>query len=191
LVRDAAGNLYGTAFQGGIYGKGTVFEITAAGKMRVLHSFTGGTDGAEPTAGLTESNDILYGTTAHGGTGGYGVVFKLPLTGKLAGKLTTLHTFNFVDGAIPFGGVVLDAKGNIYGTTYKGGTQQASCDEGCGVVFKITSAGVESTLYNFTGVQYGDGMYPYGGLVMDSKGNLYGTTVEGGEGTGTIFKVAP
>lgn len=151
----------------------------------VLYNFKGGTDGANPEAGLVmDAKGNLYGTTVDGGTGcassgGCGTVFKL--TGK---KETVLHRFTgSPDGANPSGGLILDAEGNLYGVTYGGG------DNGCGTVFKVTPSGVETTLFSFCSNRESGGG-PNGNLVMDAKGNLYGTTRGGGSGdSGTVFKV--
>lgn len=135
LVRDAAGNLYGTTYGGGTYGAGTVFKVTPDGTETVIHSFTNGSDGGQPVSNLTLGRDgNLYGTTVHGGTcsssiTGCGVVFKLTLNGSE----TVLHTFgDFPDGANPWAGLIWDSRGNLYGTTLNGGTAQK------GTVFKVT-----------------------------------------------------
>jgi uncharacterized repeat protein (TIGR03803 family) len=145
LVRDSAGNLYGTTLAGGnlACGCGVVFKLNTTGKETVLHRFTGGADGRNPgLAGLVrDSAGNLYGATATGGfTGGVcapngcGTVFKLDTTGKK----TVLHSFTGkADGAYPDAGLVRDAAGNLYGTTYSGG-DLACGGGGCGVVFKLT-----------------------------------------------------
>src|SRR5580700_7513546 len=143
LILDPQGNLYGTTLIDGAYSNGTVFKVTPAGKETVLHSFTG--------------------------TGG--------------------------DGANPVAPLIRDAAGNLYGTTEYGGLFGACGPNGCGTVFKIDPAGKETVLYRFTGVA-GDGMNPQQGLVRDSKGNLYGTTSQGGiysygNSYGTVFKIDP
>ena len=186
LVRDAAGNLYGTTSYSGTSGYGTVFMLDKTVKETVLYNFTGsGGDGAEPWGGLVrDANGNLYGTTVlgggSGGYNGYGTVFKLDKTGKE----TVLHRFSGApgDGANPVAGLVRDASGNLYGTTSEGGT------EGRGTVFKVDKTGNETVLYNFTGTG-GDGGTPYAGLLRDAAGNLYGTTVNGGIGYGTAFKL--
>jgi uncharacterized repeat protein (TIGR03803 family) len=122
LVRDTAGDLYGTTVYGGMSGgysgSGTIFKVTAAGVESVLYSFTGGTEGRNPLGTLVEdSSGNLYGTTEYGGSKGFGTVFKL----STANKLTILHTFTGEpDGANPEEGLVRDASGNLYGTTYSG-----------------------------------------------------------------------
>ncbi len=196
VIRDSAGNLYGTTTYGG-YGYGVVFRLDTTGKETVLYSFTGGTDGAIPSAGvIRDSAGNLYGTTGQGGIPGVcagiqpgpcGVVFKLDPTGKQ----TVLHSFTGgTDGSLPGGGLIRDLAGNLYGTTSSGGT-------GYGVVFKLDPTGKETVLYSFTGKA--DGATP-SRVVRDSVGNLYGTTVLGGitsggcaifGGCGVIFKLKP
>jgi len=186
LVLDAKGNLYGTTLNGGAYGYGTVFVIDTAGTMTILYSFTGTTgDGGFPFAGVVrDAKGNLYGTTFQGGAYDYGTVFKLDPTGKE----TVLYSFTGTggDGANPYAGLARDAKGNLYGTTYYGGLE--SCyNIGCGVVFKLDKTGKESLLHTFSGTG-GDGANPSGGLVRDTKGNLYGTT-RFSAGGGIVFKV--
>lgn len=201
LIEDAAGNLYGTTQWGGTgpcqaSGCGTVFRIDSAGNKTIVYSFQGGTDGIYPEASLVEdSEDNLYGTTEVGGTGsactsfeGCGTVFKI----DPAGYETVLYSFQGgSDGALPYSNLILDRKGNLYGTTSEGGQNDA------GTVFKIDPSGNETVIYRFTGGA--DGGWPMAGLVMDRAGNLYGTTSVGGEipcvneffnnGCGTIFEV--
>jgi uncharacterized repeat protein (TIGR03803 family) len=187
LVRDAAGNLYGTTPIGGAFKEfGTVFKVDKTGKETILHSFSG-QDGNSPLAGLIRDREgNLYGTTSGGGTGcgqdGCGTVFKLDTTGKE----TVLYSFTGTpDGAGPEGALVRDAAGNLYGTTYRGG----SSDDG--TVFKLDTAGKETVLHSFNRP---DGSWPAAGLARDSSGNLYGTTTEGGAyycGCGTVFKLTP
>ncbi len=195
LIADAAGNLYGTTAFGGAgtncpSGCGTVFKLMPTGTLTVLHSF-GGSDGANPSAGLiADAAGNLYGTTADGGAGtncpsGCGTVFELTPTGTL----TVLHSFTFSDGANPFAGLIADAVGNLYGTTISGGVS------GRGTVFELTPTGTLTVLHSFTG---SDGGFPSAGLIADATGNLYGTTSEGGAsancsvfGCGTVFKLTP
>jgi uncharacterized repeat protein (TIGR03803 family) len=186
LVMDASGNLYGTTASGGADGYGAVFKLPTGGGVEViLHSFTGsGGDGANPEAGLVmDASGNLYGTTASGGAGGYGTVFKVP---SIGGVEVILHSFTGSggDGASPHAGLVIDASGNLYGTTTSGGA------DGYGTVFTVPSGGgVEATLYSFTG-SGSDGARPEAGLILDGSGNLYGTTASGGAyGYGTIFKL--
>jgi len=187
LVRDAKGNLYGTAVVGGAFGWGAIFRVTPAGKERVLYSFTGGADGGSPNAGLLrDAAGNLYGVTPYAGGsgcggGGCGTVFKL----TPARKVKVLHSFGGgTDGASPFGVLVRDGKDNVYGTTYAGGTS------GHGTVFKVTPAGTETVLYSFTGGT--DGGAPWAWLVWHGEGNLYGTTSQGGaSGAGVVFELTP
>jgi len=186
LVRDAAGTLYGTTVGGGASGYGTVFKLDTTGKETVLYSFTGtGGDGKSPFAGVVrDGQGNLYGTTQAGGVLNYGTVFKLDTTGKE----TVLYSFAGTggDGAQPMSGLARDANGNLYGTTNSGGT---GIEGGNGVVFKLDT-GRERVLYHFpwTGAK---GIHPHG-VVRDTQGNLYGTTVfQGASGWGTVFKLAP
>ncbi|HXM20242.1 MAG TPA: choice-of-anchor tandem repeat GloVer-containing protein [Terriglobales bacterium] len=234
LVRDSAGNLYGTTFSGGTASSGTVFKVDPNGKETVLHNFKAGADGAIPFAGLVRGpGGALYGTTVEGGASNFGTVFRLSTTGKE----TVLHSFNSQDGSYPDAGLLRDSAGNLYGATVEGGdsnlgtvfeldttgkqtvlhsftggandgrfsyvygslvrdaagnfygTTLAGGASDQGIVFKLDTAGTETVLYNFTGGT--DGGYPYAGLVIDRKGNLYGTTYLGGaSGQGTVFKLS-
>jgi uncharacterized repeat protein (TIGR03803 family) len=187
LVMDKTGNLYGTTFAGGISNAGTVFKLVK-GVETVLYTFGGGTDGANPEAGLAiDSKGNLYGTTTVGGASGEGAVFEIGKTGQH----TILYSFGGAnDGTVPVAGVTLDTKGNLYGATSTGGLY------GFGTVFKLTrsqSGWTETILHNFQMLT--DGGTPYGGLIFDSKGNLYGTVTDGGvlgsDGGGTIFELTP
>ena len=184
LIADTAGNLYGTTGYGGASGNGTVYRVSKSGKEKILHSFTGA-DGQYPFGNLLrDSAGNLYGTTSMGGTTGNGTVFKL--TAK--GKVTVLHNFaGGTDGANPYAGLVQDAKGNFYGTTYYGGAGCKGFD--CGTVFKVSPKGKETVLHAFA---LTDGHYPdFGTLVRDAAGNLYGTTYAGGGADmGVVFKVS-
>jgi uncharacterized repeat protein (TIGR03803 family) len=193
LVRDAQGNLYGTTSLGGALGRGTVFKVDTTGRETVLHNFTGEADGGFPVAaGLVQNaQGNLYGTTSAGGAYGSGTVFEVDATGRE----TVLYSFTWTrgDGAAPYAGLVLDAQGNLYGTTEAGG--DLGCESGgCGTVFKLDATGRETVLHSFTGTG-GDGANPYAGLVLDAQGNLYGTTDAGGDlacesgGCGTVFKL--
>ena len=158
---------------------------------QVLHSFGNGMDGQFPYAGLIfDTSGNLYGTTNFGGTYTFGTVFELtPIAG---GGWTekVLYSFgNGTDGAYPEAGLIFDAVGNLYGTTYGGGTY------GTGTVFELTPTGggswTEKVLHNFND-NGTDGFYPYAGLIFDAAGNLYGTTSQGGTyGDGTVFELTP
>jgi uncharacterized repeat protein (TIGR03803 family) len=191
VIRDPAGNLYGTTYEGGAMRLGTVFELGTTGKFNLLHSFSGA-DGAYPRAGvIRDSAGNLYGTTEGGGSGcpssnGCGTVFKLDATNHES----VLHSFTYgADGAQPYGGLVRDPQGNLYGTTISGGLFNY-CPSGCGIVFKVNRTGRETVLYRFAGGA--DGEIPFDGLIRDAAGNLYGTTGAGGTGGqygGTVFKL--
>jgi uncharacterized repeat protein (TIGR03803 family) len=183
LLRDTAGNLYGTTQYGGTNGGyGTVFKLTAKGKLTLLHSFAGIPEGENPYSRLIRDlAGNFYGTTSDGGTLGYGTVFKL----DTAGKMTVLHSFkNSPDGAHPIAGLILDKAGNLYGTTLHGGTSGVF-----GSVFKLDAKGKLTLLHSFTGTP--DGEDPQSGLLRDATGNLYGSTQFGGinGGFGTVFKL--
>ena len=182
-ILDSAGNLYGTTFGAGATGAGTVFKVSSGGTETILHSFAGGTtDGLGARAGVVmDSAGNLYGTTFAGGMKGDGTVFELSPTGTE----TILHSFTggTSDGSGPLAGLIIDSAGNLFGTTAYGGTN------GDGTVFKVNPTGTETVLYSFAGGPT-DGANPVGDLVMDSAGDLYGTTVYGGaNGGGTVFKI--
>ena len=183
VIRDSAGNLYGTTYNGGAAGAGVVYEVDTTGHQSVLYSFTGSADGANPYAGvIRDSAGNLYGTTYGGGAGGAGVVYKVDTTGHE----TVLHSFTgHTDGGSPYAGVIRDSAGNLYGTTYGGGPSPAFA----GVVYKVDTTGHETVLYSFTGGA-GDGAHPEAGVIRDSAGNLYGTAYKGGAaGAGVVYQV--
>jgi uncharacterized repeat protein (TIGR03803 family) len=164
---DAEGNLYGTTYVGGTANFGVVYKLSPTGQETLLHTFTGGSDGGNPYAGvILDVAGNLYGTASTGGTANAGVVYKLdPATGQE----TVLYNFTGgADGANPYGGVIADADGNLYGTTHGGGSFED------GVVYKLSPSGVEKVLYNFGKFGTGGGV-PADGVVRDSAGNLYGT----------------
>ena len=178
VIRDSAGDLYGTTYNGGTYDMGVVYTVDTNGQETVLHSFTGGNDGAYPYAGvIRDPSGNLYGTTMFGSDDNGGVVYKL----DAAGQETVLY---LADGSIPYAGVIRDSLGNLYGTTNYGGSANA------GVVYKVDTAGNETVLYSFTGGT--DGGYPFAGVILDPSGNLYGTTPGGGtKNAGVIFEITP
>jgi uncharacterized repeat protein (TIGR03803 family) len=194
LVMDRAGNLYGTTYEGG-YGNGTVFKVSAAGTETILYAFGANPDdGYYPNAGLImDSAENLYGTTVYSIGPGNGTVFEI----GASGAETDLYYFGegftggyaaVAVGMLPFGGVTMDGAGNLYGTTLNGGTNDESTG-GDGTVYKIAGDGTETVLYSF-GASTTDGKGPYAGLIVDSAGNLYGTTVNGGtNGKGTVFVI--
>jgi uncharacterized repeat protein (TIGR03803 family) len=237
---DKAGDIFGTTQECGAFGYGAVWKTDARGNETLLHSFTGGKDGGNPTLGegvIGDAAGNLYGFAATGGAKNSGVLYKLHPSGKLTvlcsfdsppdypghpfgnpfmdaagnlygtthacgsgnctwgtvwkwsskGGLQVLHIFAGYpsDGAIPVTGVILDSSGNVYGVTEKGGSF------GYGVVFKLDAKGNETILHNFSGGGT-DGAYPEGGLILDAKGNLYGTTAEGGtDDFGTVWTLKP
>jgi uncharacterized repeat protein (TIGR03803 family) len=205
LVQGTDGNLYGTTLNGGANEGGTVFQITPAGQLTTIYSFCAPpecSDGGGPEAPLTQGSDgDFYGTTVGGRSAmsQWGTVFKISSTGSL----TTLHRFQFTDGALPRGTLSQTADGSIYGTTYQGGSSTACFDgpqSGCGTIYKIAPDGTFSTLYNFCSLTAcADGANPVGGLILGGDGNLYGTTYVGGSAPancsgsacGTVFKVTP
>ena len=165
-------------------------ERQPAGTYSLLYSFQCVTDGAYPENGLVrDSSGNLYGTTnAGGGSDAYGTVFQV----TPGGAETVLHSFagSPSDGAYPqFGSLTLDAAGNLYGTTYSGG------EFGWGAVYKLTPTGTETVLYSFCANSSNgcpDGSEPYGGMALDSAGNLYGTAYSGGtQRAGVVFKLTP
>ncbi len=182
VVFDAAGNLYGTTSQGGNSGCqgagcGTVYELSPSGSgwtERVLYTFLAGTDGSDPYGGLVfDTSGNLYGTTVVGGAAGGGTVFELSSAGG-SWTFTLLHSFSGDGG--PVSSLILDAAGNLYGTTDADGSQ------GAGSVFKLTSGNggwTFTSLHDFSG--YSDGFFPVGSPVMDASGNLFGTAASGGD----------
>jgi uncharacterized repeat protein (TIGR03803 family) len=186
LLFDHLGNLYGTTYQGGTHDQGTVFEIDNAGNYTVLHSFGSVflEDGKWPRAGLImDHSGNLLGTTSQGGGFNGGNVFMI----DPSGNYTVLHNFGAPgDGQWPYGGLAIDANGNIYGTTVAGGAAQQ------GTVFKIDNAGNYSVLHSF---QLNDGVSPAAGVIVGPDGNLYGTCSQGGPGNGmgtggTVFNLS-
>lgn len=212
LFADAAGNLFGTTTEGGVSNKGAVFKLDPAGTATLLYSFTGPPDGAAPKRVLIQdAAGNLYGTASGGGLGPCFTIFNEPPTPPTkvfcgivfaidaTGNETVLYKFSGQpDGAVPLSGLIRDASGNLFGTTYQGGT--GHCEEsgtsvialptetGCGTIFMLDTAGKETVLYSFTGEP--DGALPLAGLVRDAAGNFYGTTYIGGaSGAGTVFKL--
>jgi len=202
LVQVANGDFYGTTEFGGAYMYGTVFKITPSGKLTTLHSFDL-TDGDMVDAGLTQGADgNFYGTTFKGGGNtcdygvGCGTVFKI----TPRGTLTTLHNFTgpLTDGEWPRGALVLGTDGNLYGTTELGGSGGIGSGSG-GTVFKITPAGILTTVYSFCSQSdCTDGLGPVAALFQDVNGRFYGTTAYGGaytscnagQGCGTLFNLS-
>ena len=217
LILDSAGNLYGTTQYGGPITTaapnpaGTVFMFnTSTSVLTELYTFSGGSDGANPYAGVVQdsSSGNLFGTTVGGGLG-YGTVFELTPTSTtpVTYNPTTLYAFTGgADGAQPFAGVALGASGTLYGAAASGGSTSNSCNAyfsfpnvalGCGAIFELVPPTGTSTTYTFSvkhTFNYGDGAAPSAGLLIDSSGNLYGTTQYGGTSAnnktgGTVFKI--
>ncbi len=194
LVFDGAGNLYSATGSGGTDRGGTVFRLTPNGDgtwtQSVLHSFKrDGEDGLHPehTGLIFDTAGNLYGTTINGGTYGDGAVFQLTPNGDGTWTERVLYSFDPADGDQPVTGVILDAAGNLYGTTVAGGTYNT------GTVFQLTPNGdgtwTENVLHSFSST---DGYYLYAGLIFDSTGNLYGMAAQGGAyDFGTVFQLTP
>ena len=200
LIRDGAGNLYGTTISGGTSGNGVVYKLDKQGNETVLYSFAGLNDGSGPFGSLVrDTAGNLYGTTVSGGIPNCvqgvgqqcGTVFKV----DTQGHETLLYSFaGTTDGSMPFSGLALDGAGNLYGTAWNGGHEDSNsaCDVfGCGTVFKIDASGTFSVLYTFLGGKDGD--EPEAPVILDAAGNLYGTTYRDIDSTGcscgSIFKV--
>jgi uncharacterized repeat protein (TIGR03803 family) len=192
LIADANGNLFGTTLGGGANGLGTVFEITKTGlgyssTPTTLVSFNG-TDGNGPAGSLIfDANGDLLGTTESGGANNHGTVFGILNTGSgYASIPTTLVSFNGSDGNLPAGSLIMDAQGDLFGTTFLGGANNH------GTVFEIinSSLGFASTPTTLVDFNFTDGANPVGGLIADNKGDLFGTTEGGGaNGLGTVFQI--
>jgi uncharacterized repeat protein (TIGR03803 family) len=196
LIFDSSGDLYGTTSDGGTHGEGTAFELIPKGggvwTRKVLHNFNANEkDGTYPNAGLIiDGNGNLYGTTGVGGVYNDGVAFELtPIEGG-GWSEKILHTFrpNGIDGTRPNASLILDSTGNLYGTTPGGGAYND------GTVFELTPNAdgewTEKVLHNFN-PNRSDGLYPKASLIFDASGNLYGTTLTGTHGDGTVFELTP
>ena len=183
-------------------GGGTVYVLSpfkgGTWTETIAHNFAGGSDGCNPLSGVTlDETGNVYGTTyACGMQGGitYGIVFKLSPSSGMWNE-TVLHAFTGgSDGGWPFGGVILDSSGNLYGSAYTGGNRSCAYSKGCGVIFRLSSHGKnwhESVIYNFSSLANAN---PSGPLIFDSAGNLYGTASDGAPGNsccGTVFELSP
>lgn len=180
LIQSTNGFFYGTTLQAGTNGYGTIYRMAPGGSLTALYSYTGGTEGGNPYAGLILANDgNFYGTTYGGGADSLGAVFKMTAKGAVTG----LYQFTGGDdGEYPYGALVQGTDGNLYGTTLEGG---ADYD---GTVFRLNTNGKLTTLVAFN---YENGGYPEAGVIQGADGNFYGTTVAGGAyGYGTVFSVA-
>lgn len=205
LVQGIDGNLYGTARSGGNtnlltnVGYGTVFRISLSGKLTNLHVFASNpiyngypstnSDGAYP-GGLVQGRDgSFYGTTEAGGTStncpvGCGTVFQI----TPSGVFTNLHSFTGVDGEDSDAPLIQGSDGNMYGATQYGGYTNLDGGYGYGTVFRVSTGGSFTNLYDFTGV---DATQPYGNMALGSDGNFYGTSGAGSSGYGTFYRVDP
>lgn len=195
VVFDPAGHAYSTAPDGGTYSQGVVYELSQRGgkwRQDVIHAFTGGKDGGVGSLGalLLDPSGSLFGVTEIGGVHGAGTVFKLSPQSPQRWKMTTLYAFKGApDAAFPYGGLVSDASGNLFGTTYYGGAN------GLGSIFELVANAKgkyrERVLYSFAGGT--DGSSTTSTLAFGTSGDLYGTTSAGGGSCdcGTIFKVNP
>jgi uncharacterized repeat protein (TIGR03803 family) len=197
VVFDHAGNLLGTSPDGGAFAQGTIFELSQSNghwAERIIHDFTGGADGSIGSLGalLQDSAGNFYGVTELGGANGFGTVYKLAPASGGAWTLSTLYAFQGQpDGAFPYGGLVADPHGNLYGTTYFGGAF------GAGAAFRVgpapgTGPWHSTVLYSFHGDS--DGGNPTSTLVFTPAGKLYGTTSAGGAAgcdCGVIFSLTP
>lgn len=196
LIMDSAGNLYGMTASGGEHDLGTAFELSPASgggwTIKVLHAFgASSTDGGEPLSGLTmDSSGNLYGATAYGGTGNFGVIFQLRPNSNGTWSEKILHTFanNGKDGIYPGSNLTLDSAGNLYGTTWQGGTQNG------GTVFELSphaGSWEERVIYSFPNPDKSSS-FVSNPVTFDSAGNLYGTTIIGGPSNdGFVFKLTP
>jgi uncharacterized repeat protein (TIGR03803 family) len=193
LAADGSGNLYGTTSNGGVYNFGVVYKFAPNGSggwmQTVLHSFKGGADGSSPVALVLDVDGNLYGTTLYGGTGscggGCGLVFKLTPNSQGGWTESVIYNFQSSDGGNPVGGLAFDSAGKLYGAT--------EGNSGTGIVFELTPSGsgawTEAVVHTFSGGT--DGAFVRG-LVVDSAGNVYGTTENGGVTQhGTVFELIP
>lgn len=190
LLLGSDGYFYGTTSGGGAHGGGTIFKMAPAGALTVLYSFSDSPAASSPYAGLVQdAGGNFYGTTNYGGTQSSGTVYKFT---PGDGTLTVLHSFTSVnlnnvnqDGTQPESAVVIGKDGNLYGTTYDGGTH------GGGVVYKVTPTGTFTTLHSFS-PGTGDGYNPFAALTLGTDGLFYGTTIYGGANDeGTVFQIRP
>ena len=187
IVLDSSGDLYGTTQSGGTNQQGNLWEITSGGTYVDLHDFGSAGDGANPLGGVSvDAAGNMYGTTRNGGADYTGIVWEL----STGGTYIDLHDFGSIanDGLEPVAGVTVDAAGNLYGTTQTGGPNIVPNGYGGGgIVWEIPSGGAYMDLHDFGGS--GDGFQPYAGVAVDSSGNVYGTTNQGG-GWGILWVIS-
>jgi uncharacterized repeat protein (TIGR03803 family) len=181
LLQASNGNFYGVTFYGGAHKLGTVFEFTAAGTLRTMHSFCAlskCSDGSDPVALMEDSNRNFYGSTYGGGTFGAGLIFEITPAGKVT---------NLVESVRKPNGVIQGTNGDLYGTTYAGG------DGDHGIVFRMTLAGKRTNLHGFCAQDCATGDSPLSALVQGSDGNFYGTTSEAGNTyyAGSVYQITP
>jgi uncharacterized repeat protein (TIGR03803 family) len=178
LIQGSDGFLYGTTYSGGTSNAGTVFKVGTTGALTTLHSFSGGSDGGNPQAGIVQGSDTnYYGTTSGGGASGDGTIFAVFPSGEF------ISVYDFTggtDGANPKAALIQGSDGFLYGTAYGGGTSNF------GTVFRYSLGSGLTYLYNFTGGE--DGANPQGVLAEDVNSNFYGTTYGGAAGYGTVFR---
>lgn len=202
VVLDSEGNIYGTTASANSCGTGVVYELSNSGKSWTAQVIfpTCNTDSGYPNSVVFGKDGNLYGTTSFYGPNDGGIAYKLIPTGANSWQEETLYAFGQSgEASRPFGGLIFDEAGNLYGTSSEGGT---SCNPGCGTVYELSpsksGAWTETVLYSFTGGS--DGGDPHGALAFDTAGNLYGTTIYGGQGEcvlsgragcGIVFKLSP
>jgi len=194
LPWDESSPLFGTTYLGGANNMGAVYEITPNGSgwnFQIIHSFSSGFHGGQL---MMDPSGNLLGTTSLGGSHSGGTLFRLA-----AGTFNeaTLHNFcaeaNCTDGSLPFGALVMDANGNLFGTTQEGGAgAQCVTDGGCGVAYERTADGKFKVIHDFCSLNNcKDGRAPAAGMVLDANGNLFGTTYLGGTSEGgTVFELS-
>ncbi len=188
---DQYGNLYGTTSAGGTSGWGAVYQLAPSSSTwveNVLHSFQNGNVGVTPTSSvILDQVGNLYGATQSGGTGGGGTAFELTPVGGGSWNIATLYGFTGSSFGGSYRTLAMDSAGNLYGTAAADGANKR------GSVFRLTWSNgtwIHTTLYDFTG--NGDGGYPYGSLILDGFGNIYGTASAGGAyGNGVVFQITP
>jgi uncharacterized repeat protein (TIGR03803 family) len=192
VTLDQQGNVYGMTPTGGAFGLGTIYTLRPKANdtwnLQVLHAFTGGVDGSSGSAGkMVFHQGALFGAATTGGAYGHGTIFRLKPQNRGQWTFQSIYSFlGDLDGSFPYGGLTIDLSDNIFGTTYYGGT------DGIGTVFQLSFARggwVNLVLYSFKSGT--DGNSPISNVGFDTMGNIYGTTSEGGLGSGTIFQLIP